>query len=279
MNRITFALSVLASAMPLMVSAVNFPLGTYVYAGTAKNYRNEALTAKDEVRIQAVSEGGVVLADSNVVDPDGEGVNFRLEVPVSSSASDKSAAIGDAPRCVVVSASGVRGAATETFPPILAASAVTNCTVVWSDAVSYTNGADVAVVPSDYIDGITYLMVRAGKGEYDPWADWDGDGASNYAEYCAGTNPFDKSDFLRITGFTSSTREAVLTFEYVGGHLYALKAAKSLVNPEWAATEFRAGGAGRKTLYAAGDDDVGEATLYVTPAAEASQMFFKVEVK
>lgn len=282
MKRKTFAILAVAFATASVVFAVNFPLGTYVYAGTAKNYRNEALTAEDAVKIQAVSADGAVLAVSDVVDPDREGVNFRLEVPVSSSASDKSAAVGDALRCVVVTASGVRGAATETFPPILSASAVTNCTVVWSDAVSYTNGADVAVVPNDYIDGISYLMARAGKGEYDPWADWDGDGANNYAEYCAGTNPFDKSDFLRITGFTSSTREAVLTFEYVGGHLYALKSAKSLVNPEWATTEFKSGEAGtarQKTLYAAGEDDVGEATIYVTPAAESPQMFFKVEVK
>ena len=134
-----FALMVAVAALAA-VAEPNFPLGTYVYAGTAMNYRNEVLTSADEIRIQAVSTNGTVLATAAVVDAPGEsGVNFRLEVPVSTYASGKSAAIGDAPRCVIVTASGSRGAATETFPPILCASAVTNCVVVWSEAVAFTH--------------------------------------------------------------------------------------------------------------------------------------------
>lgn len=260
----------------------NIPLGTYVYAGTVVNYRNEAMTSADGVSVQAVATNGAVLAVASVVDPDTAGVNFRLEVPVSTSASGKSAAIGDAPRCVVVSPRGTRGAATEAFPPIVSASAVTNCVVVWSDAASFTSpdGAETVLVPEDYIEGISYLMAFSGKTAYDPFADWDGDGAVNYAEYVAGTNPFDASDFLRVTAFSASKDAAVVSFEYVGGHLYGLKAARSLSSPEWAAAKFAADerSARQSTLYG-GDEDVGLATLYVTPVADEPGMFFKVEAK
>ena len=72
-----------------------------------------------------------------------------------------------------------------------------------------------------------------------------------------------------------------MTFEYVGGHIYALGSARSLSTPDWATTKFSTAedGASQTTLYASGEEDCGEATLYVTPATDDPQRFFKVEVK
>lgn len=281
MRGFKFASLLCLAAVAPTAEAANFPIGTYVYAGTIENCRKEAMVGDDDVQVQAVSTNGTILAVSAVSDPDANGVNFRLEVPVSTHTSAKSAAIGDAPRCVVVSKRGTRGAATETFPPILCASAVTNCVVVWSDAISFTNEVDgeVVKVPEDYIDGISWLMDFYGKTPYDPFADWDGDGVSNYKEYTDGTNPFDPGDFLRVTAFSVSPESAVLSFEYVGGHLYGLKSARSLSNPEWAATAFKTDEQAtlQQTTVYGGDDDVGVATLYVTPVADEPRMFFKVE--
>lgn len=39
-------------------------------------------------------------------------------------------------------------------------------------------------------------------GTYDPDADWDGDGAANYAEYVAGTDPNKADDCFEIGAFT-----------------------------------------------------------------------------
>ena len=263
--------------------AANFPVGTYVYAGALLNFKHEAMGTNDELQVQAVSTSGNVLSVSSVLEPDPKsGVNFRLEIPVSTKASAKSAVIGDAPRCVVISQRGSRGAATETFPPILCASAVTNCTVVWSDAISFTNDAGKVVeVPEDYIDGISWLMDFYGKSTYDPFADWDGDGVINYEEYVAGTNPFDPSHYLHVTDFSADEDATTLSFEYVGGHLYGLKSARSLSNPEWATTAFSTDDQAnsRQTTIYGGDEDVGMATLYVTPVSDAPQKFFKVEAK
>ena len=66
----------------------------------------------------------------------------------------------------------------------------------------------------------------------------------------------------------------------MGGHLYGLKAARSLSNPDWATVKFGTDekSARQNTLYG-GDEEVGVATFYVTPVADEPQKFFKVEAK
>ena len=55
------AVTIAAATVTFAVAAEpNFPLGTYVYAGTAMNYRNEVLTSADGVNIQAVADDGTV---------------------------------------------------------------------------------------------------------------------------------------------------------------------------------------------------------------------------
>jgi hypothetical protein len=177
------------------VQAVSFPIGTYVYAGTLNRYDNRAMTAEDEMTIEAVSTNGNILAVATVTDPDGEGVNFRLEVPVATSATATAAAVGDAPVCVVRSRQGVRAAASEKFPPVLCASAVTNCSIRYAKSMEFPySGEEKVCIPEDYLANIAALMDEYGHSEYSANADWDGDGQDNYREFMAGTNPFDAGD-------------------------------------------------------------------------------------
>ncbi len=275
------AAAVLAAAS-LAHGAVNFPLGTYVYAGSVMDFRNTVQGAESGLTIYAVSTNGTVLSSCELVDPDGSGCNFRLEVPVSTFATEKSAAVGDAPNCVIESASGMRSAATTSFPPILSATAVTNCVVKYANAREFEHKGETVLVPEDYIDGISYWMESRGHAEYSASDDWDGDGRTNYEEYVAGTNPFDPTDYLRVTAFSATPSVHVLKFEFVGGHLYALKSAESLSNPEWVQTKFsgESGSTQTTAVYEGPDDeDVGEATLYVTPVVNTPQKFYKVEAK
>ena len=97
-----------------------------------------------------------------------------------------------------------------------------------------------------------------------------------------GTNPFDASDLLRIRDFRVAGDENLVTFEYVGGHLYALRAAETLAEPKWMEAEFSTvPGGGRRTVAVIkdADGDAGLVTLYATPAADAKSMFYRVEVK
>ena len=121
------------------------------------------------------------------------------------------------------------------------------------------------------------------EGDYDPFADYDKDGASNYAEYRAGTNPFDATDKLAITAY-SAPKDAphAISFEYAGGHVYGVATTLSLTNPQWATQKVKkteTDAEHEQVMPSADEDDVGVATIYVVPAEGATSQFFKLEAR
>ena len=265
---------------------LNFPLGTYIYAGSVLDYRHEVVAAGAGLTIQAVATNGTVLASSRVTDPvPTSGVNFVLEVPVSTQASAKSAAVGDALNCVVISEGGITNVSAKPLPPVAAANAITNLNVVSASATAfpYVDGRTV-LVSDDYLAGLAPWMQAYGKSAYEPAADWDGDGIPNYNEYKAGTNPFDASDCLRITDFKVGADSHLLTFEYAGGHLYAVDSTPSLTNKTWKVAPFRADPAAKSTqkdVWYPGNEyeDIGTTTLYLAPAADSPSMFYTIRAE
>ena len=121
------------------------------------------------------------------------------------------------------------------------------------------------------------------EGDYDPFADYDKDGASNYAEYRAGTNPFDATDKLAITAYSAPQNAPhAISFEYAGGHVYGVATTLSLTNPQWATQKVKkteTDAEREQVMPSADEDDVGVATIYVVPAEGAKSQFFKVEAK
>lgn len=262
--------------------AINFPYGTYVYAGSVRNYRNEVMEADSGVVIQAVKTNGVVLATTTITAPTASGLNYRLEVPVSSESSDRSAALGEVLNCVIVNRS--RAVSSEPLPPVAEANAVKHVNLLYATATELAYGTNGTVQVSDeYLTGMGYLMRAYGYDRYDPAADWDGDGADNYSEYRAGTNPFDASDRLRITAFGRDSARVALQFEYAGGHVYGLKAARTLDRPDWMTQRFKVDAPDASDQEAVvknvPDDEVGVMTLYVAPEPDAASGFYKIEVK
>ena len=277
----------IAGSVALSASGVNFPVGTYVYAGSVLDFRHEVVAADAGLTIQAVATNGTVLASSRVTDPvPTSGVNFVLEVPVSTQASAKSAAIGDALNCVVISEGGVTNVSAKPMPPVAAANAITNLNVVSASATAFPCGDDgqSVLVSDDYLAGLAPWMQAYGKSAYEPAADWDGDGVSNYGEYKAGTNPFDSSDRLRITDFKIGADSHLLTFEYAGGHLYAVDSTPSLANKAWKTEPFRADPAAKsaqKEVWFPGNEseDIGTTTIYLAPASTEKSMFYTIRAE
>ena len=264
----------------------NFPLGTYIYAGSVMNYKHEVCTSADRLTVQAVAADGTVLASGKVVDPAASsGVNYRLEVPVSTEASAKSAVIGDELNCVILSAGGTTNVSTRALPPVARANAIARVDLVNASSTAFDDGKGGSLlVANDYLEGIAPYMEYYGKDSYDPTADWDGDGISNYGEYKAGTNPFDPSDRLRITDFKVGTDDYLITFEYAGGHLYAVDSTPSLTNKAWKAASFRPDSAAKseqKEIWFPGNEseDIGTTTLYLAPAAGSPSMFYTIRAE
>lgn len=287
MNRTTklaVALLLPLAAMDV-AAAANFPTGTHLVKGTLKDWQNKVLTSSAGVTIQAVSSNGTVLASTKVADPTADGYNFLLQIPLSSTATDATAAVGDKLNCVLVQGSALSLAVDPL--DVGEANAVSTVRLAFVDMKSYTstNGTDQTVdVPAEYVDTIAPWMEAYGiQGDYDPFADYDGDGASNYFEYRAGTNPFDATDKLAITAYDAPEDAShPLRFEYVGGHVYGVATTFSLVNPRWTTQpvkESEMDAEHEQVMPSADEDDVGLATIYVVPAEGATSQFFRLEAK
>ena len=216
------------------VAAVNFPVGTHLIKGTLKDWQNKVLTSSAAVTVQAVSTNGSVIASTKVADPTADGCNFLLQIPLSSKATESTAAVGDTLNCVLVQESGLSLAVNPL--PVGDANTVSNVCLAFVNMKSYTKDGETVSVPMEYIDAIAPWMEAYGKeGDYDPFADYDDDGASNYAEYRAGTNPFDETDKLAITAYAApQSAPHAISFEYVGGHVYGVATTRTLTNPQWA---------------------------------------------
>ena len=271
-------LPIAAGAVPVL------PYGTYLVRGSFRGDYNTAMRDFGSAKLRAQRADGTVLAEAQVSSADAEGNNFVLAIPVASASTAKSCTVGETLDCVLITEEGsldVPNSLT-VASPIKTGKVTFNCTEV----KKYTNPKDgVAVeIPTAYVEEAQwYLDTFMGGGTYDPWADYDNDGISNYGEFLAGTIPFDETDYLRVKEFGVKDGKFALKFEHVGGHVYAVSSANTLARPEWAKKRVRknkADGAELDQVLADGDDgDVGETTIYITPVGGATSEFFKLEAK
>ena len=266
----------------LNAAAVNFPVGTHLIKGTLKDWQNKVLTSSAAVTIQAVSTNGTVIASTKVADPSADGYNFLLQIPLSSKATESTAAVGDKLNCVLVQESGLSLAVEQL--DVGDANTVSNVCLAFVNMKDYTKDGTTVKVAQEYVDTIAVWMEVLGyEGDYDPFADYDNDGVSNYGEYCAGTNPFDASDKLAITAYAApQSAPHAISFEYVGGHVYGVATTLSLTNPKWAAQPVKKSETDAEqaqVMPSADEEDVGMTTIYVVPAEGATSQFFKLEAK
>ena len=253
------------------VAAPNFPLGTHLIKVTLKDWENKVLTSTAAVTIQAVATNGTVIASTAVANPTAEGYNFLLQVPLSTRATDSTAAVGDKLNCVLIQESGLSLAATPL--PVGEANAVSSVALEFVNMKSYTNGTEVVNVPAEYVDTIAAWMdAYEIEEEYNP-----------FAEYCAGTDPFDATDKLEIKAYAlQSASLHAISFEYAGGHIYGVATTASLTNPEWALQKVKKTAEDtehEQVMPSADEEDVGLTTIYVVPAEGATSQFFRLEAK
>ena len=282
---IVFAAAFVALNSVGVAASANFPVGTHLIKGTLKDWQNKVLTSSAAVTIQAVATNGTVIASAKVADPTADGYNFLLQIPLSSTATDSTVAVGDTLNCVLVQESGLSLAAN---PLVVGeANAVSTVSLAYVNMKDYTSTdgtGTTASVPAEYVDTIAaWMEAYEIEGDYDPFADYDKDGASNYAEYRAGTNPFDATDKLAITAYSAPQNAPhAISFEYAGGHVYGVATTLSLTNPQWATQKVKkteTDAEREQVMPSADEDDVGVATIYVVPAEGAKSQFFRVEAK
>ena len=139
---------------------------------------------------------------------------------------------------------------------------------VWSANCGWISLSNsVAYVQTDSISAgaldtnglpIAWELTFFGHTGVDPNADPDADGASNYQEYLAGTNPTNGSDSLVITGadFAGNGTNVTITFNSVLSRFYFVQKTEGLDSPNWGDSGLGLiSPAGPTTSVSFGDDD------------------------
>ncbi|MGN0854858.1 MAG: hypothetical protein ACI4R9_04985 [Kiritimatiellia bacterium] len=286
MKTSVFVLAVSACWTALAADPVQV-LCPYSIAGRVVNYDGVAYEASDDITLYVRNTNGVVLAKSKVFNPGNPTAwNYRLDVPVATRSGGGYAAAGDVLALSAVDAKGV----------------VYEGLIKGDDAVVGQGGgtATVRVMLAEDANGNGIADVYERSKEYDMWLadisdsvfdpdkDYDGDGASNYAEYLAGTDPFDRNDYFRVkqvSGFSAAEADAedviALTFEANAGRSYVVNETPTLDSgaTRWTRGVFRLDPAQSATVERVTNDKNtwSERTVYLIKNGESR--FYKVEME
>jgi len=264
------------------VSAAQQPMELllFAFAGRIVDYAHVAYDADTVVEIRIKAKDGTVLAKTKTRTGGSSAYNYAIWVPLASQAIAGHVAVGDEVVFEFVDPDGriYTGLVPAAHAKIGNPGDKARVDVILASDENHDGVAD------EYVETLEYLMWVNGIDEYDANADYDGDGQSNYAEYVAGSNPFDKTD-------TFSVREMALEKGLDGyvairvfvsqGRSYTVKATPSLDGKEvdWKPTDFAVADptAALQGRISTGPSEVGYRTIFVKK--EGARRFWRVHVE
>lgn len=254
-------------------------LAPFTFAGRIVDYAHVAYDADASVEVRVKNAAGTLLAKTTTATGGATAYNYVIDVPVSSQALAGHAIVGEAVSFEFVDPSGIvyAGLAATTNATVGLPGALKRLDVVLATDSNNDGVAD------EYEESLAYLMwINGIEGDYDATEDYDGDGQSNYAEYIAGTNPFDATDkfSIRQMAMDEGIDDFVaLRIPVSRGRSYTVSATPELNPAEWHPSSFTLdlSVAPSATHLNTGAYETGYKTIFVPK--KGARRFYKVNVE
>lgn len=275
-------------------AAPSVALPPFTITGRVVNYDRQSVSEVNagNAEIRAYKSDGTLVARSRIATEENFTENYRLVVPLASSNSAYAATVGERlsfqvqQQDVVYSAQDLFAVDSSVAPGGVARMDVVAASDADGDGVADEYEALVKEQAAFYR---WYDPERFGSvpDEYDKDADYDGDGVSNYAEYVAGTNPFDEKDAFRILSLRRSDAgdgKWEIKFFAHRDRAYTVERTKALADAErpFVRAPFAdsdASAAEREVVHVPAAD-AGVRTVFVLPDDPgASSQFFRARVQ
>jgi len=267
-------LSLLFAALP----PVEMP--PFVFAGRIVDYAHVAFDAETVVEVRVKAKDGTLLAKTTTATGGLSAYNYALNVPLASQAIEGHVKTGDAVVFEFVDPDGrvYAGLVSEGDATVGRPGDVKKVNVILA---SDANGDGVA---DEYVETLEYLMWKYGIETYDANADYDQDGQSNYAEYVAGTNPFDKTDRFSVREMaTAQDIDGYLALKVLvsQGRTYTVATSGRLGKDvtDWVKAEFAVNDptSALQGRLSTGPSEVGYRVIYVKK--DGASRFWRLEVE
>jgi len=276
------AISYLMAHIAYLASAALPPveMPAFVFAGRIVDYAHIAFDSETVVEVRVKTKGGTLLAKTTTATSGLSSYNYVINVPIATQAAAGHVKVGDEVVFEFVDPDGV----------VYAGLVPSNQARVGRPGqrakvdVILASDSDHDGVADEYVETLEYLMWRNKISTYDANADYDGDGVSNYAEYVAGTNPFDKTDKFSVremaveSGFDDYVAIKVLVSQ---GRTYTVSSTGSLDRKllDWSPAEFSVGdpSAALRGRLSTGPSETGYRIIYLKK--EGPSRFWKMNVE
>lgn len=278
---VTAALAAFALAASSALAATPLLCNPYTFIGRITDARGAAFDNQRTATLSASTTDGAntLLARCTTFHRDDSRNNYRLVIPMATTPADGYALQNDT---VLVAAtddlgrlwSGVIDPAVVGVP-----GTVSDVDIVLADDAD-GDGIDDSLYEELLNEWIASGLAADGE-EFDPHADYDGDGLSTLDEARLGTNPFDGEDTLQIESLDLSSGAPVLTATLPAGHYYTLETTPSITG-EWTPVDFATSDATstpRDGLSTPSTPDRLPVTLYLFPATNQTPVFFRLNAR
>ena len=280
MKKTSLLVALLCAAGAASAATTPASISPFTFAGRIVDYRHAAYDADSSVEIRLKDADGALLARTTTETSGQTVYNYVLVVPVSTTKASRYACVGDKVAFEFVDPQG------SVYTGLVASAdaVIGNPGTVRRLDVVLATDEDGDGVADQYLSDVKFLMWQAGiEGDYDPKADYDGDGRTNYEEYLAGTNPCDKSDVFTVRQMALEKgveNYVALTITVREGRTYSVVTSDSLASGAvWRPVSFSedAGAEPSADYLTTGRMESGTRTIYVKK--DGPQRFYKAKIE